>query len=62
MRNSISTTFSQQILNDKLLLVVISRQKNNFSNGFKLKSITTYLCILFQKKKKKIMHSLLKFQ
>ena len=33
--------FSQQILNDKLLLVVINGEKSNFSGGFKLKPVTT---------------------
>ena len=37
-----STTFSQQILSDRLLLVVISRQKNALSCGFKLEPITIY--------------------
>ena len=36
-----STTFSQQILYGKLLLVVISGQQSNFSCKFKLKPITT---------------------
>jgi len=40
MRNIMFTTLSQQILNDRLLLVVTDGQKNNFSNGFKLKLIT----------------------
>ena len=37
-----STTFLQQILSSGLLLVVISRQKSNLSNIFKLELITTY--------------------
>ena len=38
-----STIFSQQILSGKLLqVIIISRQKNNFNNKFKLKPITTY--------------------
>ena len=36
------TTFSQQILSGKLLLVVIGGQKSNVSYRFKLKSITTH--------------------
>ena len=36
------TTFSQQILSGKLLLVVIGGQKSNVSYGFKLKPITTH--------------------
>ena len=35
-RNDISTIFSQQILNGKLLLVIIGRQKINFNCEFKL--------------------------
>ena len=37
-----STIFSQQMLSDRLLLVIIDRQKSNFSNKFKLKLIITY--------------------
>ena len=33
------TILSQQILSDKLLLVVIGRQKNKVSGGFKLELI-----------------------
>ena len=40
MRNIMLTTFSQQILNGKLLLVVIDGQKVNFSNKFIVKLIT----------------------
>ena len=40
MRNTIFTTLSQQILTDRLLLVVTDGQKNNFNSGFKLKLIT----------------------
>ena len=36
------TTFSQQILSGKLLLAIKIEQRINFSNGFKLVSITTY--------------------
>ena len=36
-----STTFLQQILSDKLLLVIIVGQKSNFSVKFKFKPITT---------------------
>ena len=41
-RNVMSIIFSQQILNDMLLLTVTSRQKSNLSCGFKLQPITTY--------------------
>ena len=34
--HNIIIIFSQQILNDKLLLAVISEQKHNFSSSFKL--------------------------
>ena len=33
--------FSQQILNVKLLLIVIGGEKSNFSGGFKLEPVTT---------------------
>ena len=33
---SATSTFSQQIIGGKLLLVVMSEQKSNFSCGFKL--------------------------
>ena len=36
--NVTSTTFSQQILGDKLLIVVTGRNKNNFSGRFNLKA------------------------
>ena len=36
------TTLSKQILNDRLLLVIIGKQKNNLNYKFKLKSIITY--------------------
>ena len=32
----------QQILSGRLLLTIICEQKNNFSDEFKLKSITSY--------------------
>ena len=35
-RNAMFTTFSQQILNDRLLLVIIDEQKSNLNSGFKL--------------------------
>ena len=35
-RNDMFTTFSQQILNDRLLLVIIDEQKSNLNSGFKL--------------------------
>ena len=37
-----SIIFSQQIINRKLLQVVIGGQKNNFIGKFKLESITIY--------------------
>ena len=37
-----TTTLSQQILSDRLLLAVFGGQKSNFSDGFKLKPVTTY--------------------
>ena len=36
-----SIIFLQQILSDRFLQVVTSRQKNNFSDRFKLEPITT---------------------
>ena len=41
-RNVMSITFSQQILNGSLLLVVTSRQKSTLSCWFKLELITIY--------------------
>ena len=38
----IFSTLSKQIINDRLLVVVINRQKSNFSGEFKLEPITTY--------------------
>ena len=38
----IFSILSKQIINDRLLVVVISKQKNNFSGKFKLEPITTY--------------------
>ena len=38
----IFSTLSKQIINERLLVVVISRQKSNFSGEFKLEPITTY--------------------
>ena len=40
--HNIFMIFLQKILSDKLLLVVISGQKSNLSNGFKLKLIIYY--------------------
>ena len=37
------TIFSQQIVSDRLLLVVMSEQKNNLSCEFKLEPITNNL-------------------
>ena len=36
-----SQHFSQQILSGRLLLIVISVEKSNFTGGFKLKPVTT---------------------
>ena len=48
-RNVMSTIFSQQILSDKLLLVIIGKQKSYLSCKFKLARITTYhLMICFK--------------
>ena len=41
MRNDMSTIFLQQILSDRLLLVVIIEEKNNLSVRFKFELITT---------------------
>ena len=38
---NIFTTLSQQILNGRLLVVIIGGQKSNISSRFKLKPITT---------------------
>ena len=38
----IFSTLSKQIVNGKLLVIVISRHKSNFSGEFKLETITTY--------------------
>ena len=46
MKNALSTTFLQQILCGRLLLAVISGQKNSFSDEFKLKHVTTYYLLL----------------
>ena len=35
-------TFSQKILNDRLLLAITSKKKKKLSSRFKLKPITTY--------------------
>ena len=51
-----STTFLQQILCDKLLLVVSSAEESNFSGGFKLKicnNLSIGFVVNFSKKKKK---------
>ena len=41
-RNVTLTIISQQIIHNRLLLIVISWQKSNFSDRFKLEPITTY--------------------
>ena len=43
MKNVVSTPFSQQIIGDRLLVVVIGGQKGNLNCEFKLKPITTFL-------------------
>ena len=40
--HNIFITLSQQILNGRLLLIVMGWQKSNFSCKFKLKPIVTY--------------------
>ena len=40
--HNIFTTLLQQIINNKLLQIVIGRQKSNFNDRFKLEPITTY--------------------
>ena len=45
-----SSTFSQQILSGKLLLVVTSEQISNLSGKFKLKPIITYHLLFVVKK------------
>ena len=42
MRNVMSIIFLQQIINGRLLLVVMGEQKSNLNCRFKLESITTY--------------------
>ena len=42
LSHNIFTTLSEQMLSDRLLLVVIGRQRNNLSCGFKLELIITY--------------------
>ena len=41
-RNTMSTTFSQQIISSRLLQVAINWQKSNFIDRFKLELITIY--------------------
>ena len=53
-RNIISTTLSQQILNDGLLLAITGVQKSNLSGGFKLELLrdatsTTFLQYFYNK-------------
>ena len=40
--HNIFTTLSEQMLSDRILLVVIGKQRNNLSYGFKLELIITY--------------------
>ena len=40
--HNIFTTLLQQIIDDKLLHIIIGRQKSNFNDRFKLEPITTY--------------------
>ena len=42
LSHNIFTTLSEQMLSDRLLLVVIGKQRNNLSYGFKLELIITY--------------------
>ena len=42
LSHNIFTILSQQMLSDRLLLVVIGGQRNNLSCGFKLELIITY--------------------
>ena len=42
LSHNIFTTLSEQMLSDRLLLIVIDRQRNNLSYGFKLELIITY--------------------
>ena len=52
------TTFSQQILSDKLLLIVSSKQKYNFKCVFKLEQIAKmYIFLLIQIHLKKLKQS-----
>ena len=44
-----STTFSQQIISSMLLRVVISEQKSNFIDKFKLEPIIIYLICFIMK-------------
>ena len=41
-KNVMSMTFSQQIISNRLLLIVIGGQKSNFIGKFKLEPITIY--------------------
>ena len=42
LKNAMSTIFSQQILSNKLLLIVTNWYKSNLSYEFKLEQITTF--------------------
>ena len=54
---NIFTTLSQKILNGRLLLIVMGRQKCNLSCEFKLKPITTFF--FWEKKPITTYHALL---
>ena len=49
MRNVMFIILSQQILSNKLLLVVTDGKKSSFSSEFKLELITTYQLKLLEK-------------
>ena len=46
-RNIISTTLSQQIQSDRLLLAITGVQKSNLSGGFKLKLLRSATSTIF---------------
>ena len=48
-------TFSQQIISNKLLQVVIGRQKSSFIGKFKLEPITIYHILIFYESVVKII-------
>ena len=52
MKNVVFTSFSQQIIGDRLLVVVIGGPKSNLNCEFKLKPITTFFFLFFFFEKK----------